>query len=184
MMIKKILFLILFGATTFVQAQVGTEFPAMEGESLTNEFVNLPDDIKGKYTIIGLAYSKKAEEYLKSWFKPAYYQFLHKPDKPSVFQITFDVNLYFVPMFTGAKRPAYKSVMKKVKETIDKDLQPYVLFYKGELHLYKEVLKFEDKKTPYFYVLDPEGKIIYVTKGRYSDSKMQEIVDYVADAMD
>ncbi len=184
MIMKNILLLSFLAISICTHAQVGSEFPEMEGESLTNEFVNLPDDIKGKYTIIGLAYSKKAEDYLKSWFKPAYYQFLHKPDKPSVFQITFDVNLYFVPMFTGAKRPAYKSVMNKVKETIDPDLQPYVLFYKGELHLYKEVLKFEDKKTPYFYVLDPDGKIVYVTQGRYSDSKMQEIVDYVADAMD
>ncbi len=151
----------------------------MEGESLTNEFINIPDDLAGKYTIIGLAYSKKAEEYLKSWFRPAYYQFLYKPEEPSVFQSTYDIHLYFVPMFTGAKRPAYQGVMKKVKKTVDPKLHPYVLFYKGELKKYKEDLNFEGKHLPYFYVLDPEGTIIYSTSGRYTEAKMQEIVDII-----
>lgn len=154
----------------------------MEAESLTNNIINLPQDIKGKYSIIGLAYSKKSENDLKTWFSPAYNQFIYKPEKPSLFAGNYDVNVYFVPMFTGAKRPAYKSVMKKVQKDIDPRLQPYVLFYKGQLKAYKQSLKFKGKDVPHFFILDPEGKIIHKASGRYSDSKMQEIVDLVEDA--
>lgn len=164
--------------------QVGTVFPGMEAESLTNEFVNLPKDINGKYSLIGLAYSKKAEDYLKGWFEPIYNQFIYKNPNPGIFDFSFDINTYFVPMFTGAKRPAYKKVMNKLKKTIDKRMLPNVLFYKGTLKEYKEALNFDGKELPYFYVLDPEGKIVYTTSGRFTQKKMQEITDAVKTAME
>ncbi|MEP1032593.1 hypothetical protein [Ekhidna sp.] len=165
-------------------AQVGSAFPDMEAESLTNEFVDLPSDISGKYSLIGLAYSKKAEDYLKGWFEPVYNQFIYKNPNPGPFDFSFDINTYFVPMFTGAKRPAYKKVMNKLKKTIDQRMQPNVLFYKGTLKEYKDALNFDGKDLPYFYVLNPEGKIVYTTSGRYTQRKMQEITDAVRSAME
>ncbi len=173
---------LLFLFSSYINAQVGEPFPYLEGESLTNEFVNIPSDIKGKYSILGLAYSKKSENALKTWFSPAYNQFIHKPETPSLFAGQYDVHVYFVPMFTGAKRPAYKNVMKKVGATIDDRLKPYVLFYKGTIKEYKKALNFQGKDIPYFFILDPEGKIIHATSGFYSDGKMQEIVDLVEPA--
>ncbi len=164
-----------FGAN----AQVGNLFPLIEGENLNNEFVNIPEDTKGKHTIIGIAFSKKAESDLKTWFSPTYNQFMREPDPNNIFQINYDINLYFVPMLTGAKRPAYQVAMEKVKKTIDRRLEPHVLFYKGRIKDYEEALGFDDKHIPYFFILDPDGKIIYATKGRYSDRKMQEIVDLI-----
>ena len=165
-----------------VVAQIGNTFPAMEAETLTYEELNLPTDIKGKYSIIGLAFSKKSEKHLKTWFSPAYNTFIHKPDKPSVFAVDYDVNVYFIPMFTGVKRAAYKKTMKKVEEGIDKRLRPHVLFYKGTLKTYKNALDFDGNDVPYFFVLDPDGKIIHRTSGSHTSNKMQEIVDQVADS--
>ncbi len=176
-MVKNSAFVLLLFLAFSTQAQVGNQFPLIEGENLKHEFINLPADTKGKHTIIGIAYSKKAENDLKTWFSPAYNQFIKDPDKNSIFQIDYDVNLYFVPMFTGAKRPAYKATMEKVRKTIDRRLEPYVLFYKGKVKDYEESLGFDEKNIPYFYLLDEEGKIIYATTGRYSDRKMQEIID-------
>ncbi len=170
------------GIFSFSQAQIGKQFPSMEGESLTNKMIDIPNDLKGKYSIIGLAYSKKSEDALKTWFEPAYYQFIYKPETPSLFAGNYDVNVYFVPMFTGAKRPAYKAVMKKVKKTIDERLLPYVLFYKGELKKYKKELGFKGKDVPYFFIIDENGKIIHSTSGRYTDAKMSEITDYIEDS--
>ena len=164
--------------------QVGNTFPDMEAESLTNEFVNLPKELNGKYSLIGLAYSKKAEDYLKGWFEPVYNQFIYKNPNPGIFDFSFDIHAYMVPMFTGAKRPAYKKVMNKLKKTIDERMLPNVLFYKGTLKEYKEALNFDGKELPYFYVLDPEGKIVYTTSGRYTERKMQEITDAVKSAME
>jgi hypothetical protein len=156
-------------------AQLNIQFPDLEGESLTHEMINIPKDIEGKYALIGLAFSKKSEKFLNSWFNPTYQQFINKPETPSLFAGNYDINVYFVPMFTGAKRPAYEKVMQKVSKTIDPKLYPHVLFYKGSLKEYKKTLDFDGKDLPYFYILDPSGKIIYSTNGFYSDRKMQEI---------
>ena len=179
------LFTMLVAALSFTaSAQVGNTFPYLEGESLTKTFVNIPEDVKGKHTLIGLAYTKKSEQDLKSWFKPTYETFLKSPEEAGLFDITYDINCYFIPMFSGAKRAAYGKVMKKMKEGLDRKLQPHVLFYKGNIKEYKEALNFQGKDIPYFFVLDPEGKIVYATSGRYTTKKMQEVVNAVEDAME
>lgn len=165
-------------------AQVGDSFPKMESESLSNELISLPYDLKGKFSIIGLAYTKASEADLKTWFEPAYNQFIYKPEKPSIFHISYDVHCFFVPMFTGAKRPAYQKVMKKLQKTIDKRLLPHVLFYQGPIKEYKQALSFnKGRDVPYFFVIDPDGKIVYATSGKYTTNKMQEIVEAVDDAL-
>lgn len=183
--LMKYLFSLLFTLSALFAtiAQKGSTFPPMEGESLTNEFINIPEDLKGKYSFIGLAYSKKSEDYLKTWFEPIYNQFIYKSEKPGLFDFTYDINLYFVPMITGAKRPAYQGVMNKIKKTVDKRLLPHILFYKGELNKYKKTLNFKGKDVPYFFILDPDGTVIYQTYGKYTVSKMEEIVEKVDDAL-
>jgi hypothetical protein len=178
------IFSLLFILTCTVSAQVGDTFPEMEAESLSKTFVNIPEEIKGKYTLIGLAFSKKSEQDLKTWFNPVFNTFLDKKENPGFFDVSYDVYGYFIPMFSGAKRAAYGKVMKKMKEGIDPKLQPHVLFYKGTINNYKKALNFQGKDVPYFYILDPDSKIVYTTSGKYSDGKMQQIVDAVQDAMD
>ena len=164
--------LVLFGAYS------QSTFPAMETENLKGEFHNIPQDLE-KYTLIGLAYSKKSENQLNTWYNPTYNQFIYKPDKPSLFAGNYDVDVYFIPMFTGAKRPAYQTAMKKVKAKVDARLHPHILFYKGQLKEYKKKLGFKGKDVPYFFVLDKSGKIVYRTSGNYNQQKMQQIVDAV-----
>jgi hypothetical protein len=158
-------------------AQKGNIFPPLEGESLVHGMVNIPDDIAGKYTLIGIALSKKSESSLKTWFNPVYQQLLRKPEPGALFAFEYDVNVYFIPMLTGAKRPAYEKVMEKVEKDVDKKLHPNVLFYKGNLKDYKDALNIDDKDIPYFYLLDKEGKIVYATTGNYSDNKLQKVID-------
>jgi hypothetical protein len=155
----------------------------MEAETLLEQPVNLPNDLSGKYSIIALAFSKKSEDDLKTWFSPTYDQFMREPDKTNVFATDYDINLYFVPMFTGHKTVAYKSVMEKVQGTVDKQLYPHILFYKGALKEYKDALNFQGRDVPYFYLLDESGKIVWFTSGEYSTQKMQEVVDKLDEAL-
>jgi hypothetical protein len=178
----KLVFLFLFGSS-MAMAQVGTKFPPMEAETLSNQMLDLPDALAGKYTIIGLAYTKKSEDDLTTWFSPAYNQFMRKPDKTNIFATDYDINLFFIPMFTGHKTVAYKSVMDKIKETVDQQLHKHVLFYKGSIKDYKEALNFKGRDEPYFFLLNDEGEIIWMTSGAYSTQKMQEVVDHLDEAL-
>jgi hypothetical protein len=167
-----------------VKAQLNEPFPYLEGETLTNESLILPKDVSGKYSLLGLAFSKRSEKDLKSWYRPTYQTFIYKPESPSLFGGNYDVNTYFIPMFSGVKKAAYGKAMKEMKEKVDPKLHANILFYKGSLKDYKDQLNFDRKDVPYFFVLDPEGKIVYATYGRYTSTKMQEIVDAVEEALD
>lgn len=157
---------------------IGRIFPTMTAETVEDKKVILPDNGLGKYTLIGLAYSKKSEDELNSWFQPVFGKFIQK--STGLFSgFTYDVNVYFVPMFTGVNAAATGTAKRKAAKSIDPQLLPYVLFYRGELKPYKEALDFEKKDIPYFFVLDPKGKIVYATSGKYSEAKMTAIEDTI-----
>jgi hypothetical protein len=175
MKLKNVLLIVSLASCVALQAQViGKTFPAMTAETVEDKAVNLPADVAGKYTLIGLAYSKKSEDELNSWFQPVFQKFIQK-STGLMAGFTYDVNVYFVPMFTGVNAAATNTAKKKAAKNIDAQLLPYILFYKGELKPYKEALDFEKKDIPYFFVLDPKGKIVYATSGKYTDEKMDEV---------
>ncbi len=166
---------LLFASTVIAQAQViGKIFPDMEAENVEDKKVMLPKDVAGKYTLIGLAYSKKSEDELNSWFQPVFQKFIQKTNG-LMSGFGYDVNVYFVPMFTGVNAAATGTAKRKAIKNIDPQLLPFILFYKGELKPYKEALDFEKKDIPYFFVLSAEGKILYATSGKFTEDKMEKI---------
>lgn len=169
----------LFCAHVLSFAQVvGKTFPAMTAETVDDKKVELPASTQGKYTLIGLAYSKKSESELNSWFQPVFGKFIQK--STGLFSgFAYDVNVYFIPMFTGVNAAATGTAKRKAAKNIDPQLLPYILFYRGELKPYKESLDFEKKDIPYFFVLDPQGKIVYATSGKYSEDKMEAIEEKI-----
>ncbi|CAN5522553.1 hypothetical protein BH23BAC1_BH23BAC1_19680 [soil metagenome] len=172
-----ILFILLFFLDN-VFGQTGKLFPSISGENSADKVVTIPEDTMGKFTLIGMAYSKKSEDDLKTWFNPIYNSFIHKSAKPSLFNEPVpDVKVYFLPMFTGVNQAAAGTAKKKMVQGIDPKLHPHVVFYKGELKRYKDELDFEKKDIPYFFVLDKQGKIVYATSGSFSNKKLDEIYD-------
>jgi hypothetical protein len=157
---------------------IGKVFPALSAETVGDRKVTLPDDVKGKYTLIGMAYSKKSEDELNSWFGPVFEKFIQKSNG-LLSGFGYDVNVYFVPMFTGVNAAATGTAKRKAAKNIDAQLLPYILFYRGELKSYKEALDFEKKDIPYFFVLDPQGKIVYATSGAYTDEKMDAVEEKI-----
>lgn len=159
---------------------VGKQFPTIDAETAEDKKVRLPDDTKGKYTLLGLAYSKKSEDELNTWFEPVFSKFVQKTSGLMA-GMGYDVNVYFVPMFTGINAAAEGTAKKKAMKNLDPQLLPYILFYKGELKSYKEALDFERRDIPYFFVLDPQGKIVYATSGAWSEEKMDKVEESIVD---
>ncbi|HLG03195.1 MAG TPA: hypothetical protein VI731_06345 [Bacteroidia bacterium] len=172
--------IILFALFAFAVAlaggpPVGENFPAMRTENLDHKSVSIPNDSKGKPAILVLAYSQQAEKDLLTWMEPAYDRFIAKTELMA--DIQYDINLYFIPMFTGSRQGLAAGVQKQMKKDVQDDIQPHILIYKGEIEPYKSGLKMEDGGKPYIFVLDSSGKIVYVTSGAYTEAKMDEIDD-------
>lgn len=170
-----ILAFVFFGLYTIADAQlIGVNFPELEAETAEDEVVVLPEATKGKFTLLGLAYSNRSEGKLNTWFSPIYNKFIR--ESTGLFSsFAYDVNVYFIPMFTGIKAAATGTAKNKALKHLDPVLLPHILFYKGKLKTYKKALEFEKKDVPYFFVLDKEGKIAYATSGKFTEKKMAEI---------
>ncbi len=174
---KKLLILLSFTGLSVLlplsgHAQVGKMFPSLTGETLDGTPITMPDKAKGKYTLIGMAHSSDAEQDLQTWMDPIYQKYIAKT---GLLDAAEDVNVYFIPMFSGSSMPFYDKSKKQMKETTQKDLQSHVIFYKGEITTYKTVLSIEKKDTPYIFLLDATGKIVYTTSGNWTEAKMDEI---------
>lgn len=157
---------------------IGKQFPDMNAETAEDKKVVLPLDARGKFTLLGLAYSKKSEDELRTWFDPIFSKFIQKPEG-LLAGMGYDVNVFFIPMFTGINAAVEGTAKRKTLKNIDPRLLPYILFYKGELKLYKEALDFEKRDIPYFFVLNAEGKIVYATSGSFTEEKLGEIEDVI-----
>ncbi len=174
---KPIIALALLFIVTYTKGQtniIGKPFPSMDVETINDLKMKLPDSVKGKYTLLGLAYSKKAEDELVTWFEPIFHKFIEKPTG-LMKGFGHEVNVFFIPMFTGINAAGAGIAKRKALKTTDPQLMPYILFYKGQLKPYKESLNLEGKDSPYFFVLDSTGKVVYTTMGSYSEDKLDEI---------
>jgi len=178
---KNILVFILIASASIASAiaQTGSAFPNFPTKKLSGQTFILPDSVKGKYTIIGIAFSKKAEESLISWYQPAYQTFIQK--KKTMFaEEVYNVNTYFVAVVTGTNKVAAGDIVKTIKAQTQKELQPYVLTYVGEFASYKKSLNITENDEPYIFVLDEKGVISYITSGAYTAKKLEEIEEVVS----
>lgn len=163
----------------FAFAQTGNPFPSLSGETLDARQITLPDDTKGKFAFVALAASESAEEPLSTWYEPIYNHFIAKT---GMFDDQFDVQVYFVPMFTGSQKVGRDKVMKNVRKNSESDeLFPYVLFYEGEFEVFQKELKMKKKDRPYIFLLDPKGQVAYATSGYFEQSKMDAIDELMMD---
>jgi hypothetical protein len=153
-------------------AQTRKEFPMLIGQLVDGKRIDLPESAQGKYTLIGMSWSRKAEEGFESWVSPVWNKFVLKS---GMMDKLYDINVFFIPMFVGTKKGAMDNVMKRMEAKSDPEIFPYVLFYKGDLKPYEKHLGLEDETKPYVFLLDSTGRIVYSTTGRYTEKKMLEI---------
>lgn len=177
-----LLLVVIFCFSLKLHAQLGEAFPAIEGETVEDKEIRIPEDTRGKYTLVGMAFSKKSDDALRSWFKPVHGRFLQDASSAGLFaDFAYDVNVYFVPMFGGIKKAAKGVAKRKVLKKVDAGLHPHILFYSGEIRSYRDALKLEEKNEPYFFVLNKDGKIVYATSGKYSARKMEEVENVLSE---
>lgn len=152
-------------------AQVGALFPSMQMEDLNGAAIEMPAAFEGKFALIGLATTKKAEDELRTWQVPVYNKFVAKT---GMMDELFDVDVYFVPVFTGANKAAKSQVVKKLKENNEKIVKDHLLIYAGEKAALNG-LGVDDKKTPYFYLVDSKGMVRWSAEGAFRQKYIEEI---------
>jgi len=179
-MLKRLIFsgLVLFGTMSFI-AQKGKSFPALKGATLNDKTISIP--IKNdKYTVLAIAFDRKAEDALKRWLNPLYETFIQeagKSDNTIDIAEVYDVNFVFVPLISGFKR-----IADDFKSNTDKSFWPYVMdTEKTDIRAVQKSLGVKDDEIPYFYVIDKAGVILEFQSGSYTQAKMDKLEAAIPD---
>ena len=56
-----------------------------------------------------------------------------------------------------------------------------MLFYKGDIEIYQQKLKLDDKSKAYVFLLNEQGQIVYSSSGIHTKKKMLEIEKLILD---
>lgn len=153
-------------------------FPKLTGETVAGDNVELPRSDGARWILVGIAYSQKATPALEEWYEPAYLRFVAKH---GLFAGSYDVDVFFVPLFVGVNKAAYEPSMKKFRKSASPEVVDLVLFSKQELAPLKEALDMHEKDTPYFFLIDATGGVVHRTKGAFTDDKLEAIEDFLMD---
>ncbi len=161
---------------TGLGAQTQKSFPSMEGHLLNAKAIHIPQTNQ-KYSIIAIAYNRDAEYQLKEWLNPLYSVFIKKEKGSNQMDMAelFDVNFVFIPLISG-----FKKIEEDFKGNTDKEFWPYIMdTEKTDIKSLQKELGIENTKIPYFYVLNPEGKIIETQSGKFSEAKLDKLEDAI-----
>jgi hypothetical protein len=162
-------------ATSFVQAQ--QTFPALNCETLSDKKVSIPQDVKGKITLVCLAMSPKAEKLLRAWNNPLYNTLIAEGMGGLMGSRMYDAHLCLVGMLKGMAKLGLNEAKKQSKKEIDKWQYDYFMVSNDDVKDLMKLLQISDVKEPHFFVLDANGTIKYHTQGEYSQTKLDEITE-------
>ena len=122
---------------------------------------------------MGVATGRQAEDELHTWQIPVYNKFVAKT---GMMDALFDVEVCFLPLFTGAMQAMKGKVVKKLEENNESQVIDHVLIYAGNPAPFASI-GVDDKKQPRFFLLDPEGRIVYRAEGPFRQRYFDEIED-------
>lgn len=145
------------------------KFPQLSGTTLNGKTISLPKQTEGKFAVIGIAYSLKAQEDLNTWYQPIYTEVMENKFIPA--------QVYFIPMTGNIKGMSQDKIKSKMKEGMDSEWHKYVLVYQEKPDNYIKELGMNEKDKTYIFVLNPRGEIVYSTFGEYTEKKMESIID-------
>jgi hypothetical protein len=153
------------------KAQVGEVFPSIETEMISGEKVILPQNFEGKYVLMGIGTSKKAEEDLKTWQQPIYNKFIAKT---GIMDDMYNVEVCFIPLFTGTAQMAKSKVIKKLKENNEPMVINHVYIYSGAREAFASV-GVDERSEPYFILVDGSGRIVWIEQGHFKQSYFDDV---------
>jgi hypothetical protein len=134
---------------------IGTKFAQISSETLAGTTIILPDDARGKITLITIAFQHGTQEQLDSWLSPFSEEFGTRPG------FTF----YEIPMLSADVKPFAFRIDSGMRSGIPEEKHNNVMTYYGDYAEYMRLLHIDDVTLGYAFLLDQEGIIRWHGEG-------------------
>ncbi len=148
---------------------IGIPFPELKAETLSGINIKYPDDVKGKVTLILMAFKQETQRTIDSWLEPFSKAYENDPG----------VQFFEVPMLAGAWKLMSPIIDGGMRSGIPKRKHGNVTTFYGDVNKYCTLLSIKDKSDGYVFLLDPNGVIQWRSNGFATEEKIQELFEKI-----
>ncbi|MDZ7265586.1 MAG: mitochondrial ATPase complex subunit ATP10, partial [candidate division KSB1 bacterium] len=155
--------------TTMTNKTIGMPFPELKAESLSGIEIKYPDDVKGKITLILMAFKRETQRQIDSWLEPF----------SKTFEGDSSVQFFEIPMLAGGWRLMSPIIDGGMRSGIPKQKHGNVTTYYGDVNKYCELLSIADKSDGYVFLLDQNGVIQWRSSGFATEDNLRALFDKI-----
>ncbi|MCI0496561.1 mitochondrial ATPase complex subunit ATP10 [candidate division KSB1 bacterium] len=148
---------------------IGMPFPELKAETLSGIEIKYPDDIKGKITLILMAFKRETQRKIDSWLEPF----------SKAFESDTSVQFFEIPMLAGAWKLMSPIIDGGMRSGIPKGKHGNVTTFYGNVNKYCELLGIEDKSDGYVFLLDQNGVIQWRSSSFATEENLRELFDKI-----
>jgi len=146
---------------------IGMAFPNLEAETLSGEKIVYPDSVKGKVTLLVLAFERQTQDKVDSWLGPFIGQFAEQ-DR---------AGFYEIPMLAGRWKLLSGIIDGGMRRGVPRDRHDHVSTFYGDVDRYCRQLQIGDKSDGYVFLLDRDGVIRWRSNGWATEEKLQALFE-------
>lgn len=144
------------------QTLTDTLFPTLSAKTLAGTEITYPDDIKGKVSLILIAFERNTQRVLDSWINPFQKEF----------QTESGVQFFEIPMLKRRWIIMSPIIDGGMRSGIPEEKHGNVTTFYGDIDKYCEKLLIEDKSDGYVFLLDKTGRIQWYNRGLATPEKL------------
>ncbi|MFC1563637.1 hypothetical protein ACFL6G_01815 [candidate division KSB1 bacterium] len=142
---------------------IGMPFPSMKVKALSGKTVQYPVSLKGKVTLILIAFERNTQEKIDTWMMP----FIEKYDKAD------DVLFYEIPMLKRRWKLMSPVIDRGMRSGIPSERHGNVTTFYGNINKYRKLLNMDDTSDAYVFLLDKNGIIQWHISGSATEERLR-----------
>ena len=143
---------------------IGKKFPKVTAETLEGTKETVPDDARGKVTLVTVAFLREIQSQLDSWLNPFYEKFGTRDD----------IMFYEVPMISSGYKFMKFIIDGGMRGGLPKFKHKHVVTMYGDVEKYKKELDL-DPRYGYAFLLDKEGIIRWQGQGNATKETLDQL---------
>jgi len=158
------------GEAKISEIAIGDTLPALRGEYLTGRPAVLPDDAKGRVTLLLLGFTYASRFAVEDWAKTFRQDFGADP------RVTF----YEVPLIGGAARLGKWFIDRGMRRGTPSTDHEHVITVYGNTNPWKKRTGFSDPKSAYLILIDQHGRCVWRFAGSLDDERYKALSSEVS----
>jgi hypothetical protein len=146
------------------QTNILKAFPTVQAKNLEGDQTTIPDDAKGKVTLVAVAFLQQSQGQLDSWLNPFYENFGKRDD----------FMFYEIPMIAGGYVFMKPIISSGMRGGLPQFKHKHVVTFFGDVKHYSDTLNI-DPGFGHAFLLDKEGVIRWQNKGYAEKDALEDM---------